>query len=178
MLCSSLFNLTMPMKPTPTSRRKFTEEEDKTLRSLVETFGNKNWEFIAMYMPGRTGRQCRDRYRNYLVPGLFNGQWSPEEDNLLHQKFEELGPQWSRMMSYFPGRSANALKNRYNYFVLPQLASQDVKSPPSVASSPETPVVVEENTHQELFDFTPDVSDEFWDSVDLSYENPFGYFVV
>lgn len=98
-------------------RKKFTAAEDELLKQLVEKFGTKKWESIAECMPGRTGRQCRDRYRNYLIPGFFNGQWTAEEDRLLLVKYKELGHQWSKMVPFFTGRSANSLKNRWNYFV-------------------------------------------------------------
>lgn len=104
-------------KQTSMIRRKFTQEEDTKLCQLVNQYGAKKWDQIAKMMPGRTGRQCRDRYRNYLIPGFFNGQWSQEEDELLHEKFNQMGRQWARMMQFFPGRSANSLKNRWNYFV-------------------------------------------------------------
>ncbi|OHT14988.1 hypothetical protein TRFO_42796 [Tritrichomonas foetus] len=99
------------------SRKKFSSEEDKHLKELVEKHGAKNWDKIAELMPGRTGRQCRDRYRNYLIPGFFNGQWSQDEDDLLRVKYHEFGPQWAKMTPFFHGRSANSLKNRWNYFV-------------------------------------------------------------
>lgn len=98
-------------------RRKFTEEEDEKLKKLVEEMGSKKWEDIAKLMPGRTGRQCRDRYQNYLIPGFFNGQWSQQEDDLLNLKYLEYGSQWSKITKFFSHRSANSLKNRWNYFV-------------------------------------------------------------
>ena len=105
------------LKSTKSQRRKFTQEEDEKLRSLVEKLGAHKWDNIAKEMPGRTGRQCRDRYKNYLVPGYFNGQWSAEEDLLLREKYLEFGSQWSKLTKFFHNRSANALKNRWNYFV-------------------------------------------------------------
>ena len=114
-------------------RRKFTPEEDELLKELVEKLGVKKWDQIAQHVPGRTGRQCRDRYRNYLVPGFFNGQWTQEEDDLIREKVLELGPHWSVMTKYFKNRSANALKNRWNYFVCRQapssVAHETVSSP-------------------------------------------------
>lgn len=104
-------------KEITNARKKFTVEEDEKLKQLVNQNGPKKWDQIAKMMPGRTGRQCRDRYRNYLIPGFFNGQWTQEEDKLLREKFKQFGPQWARMMQFFPGRSANSLKNRWNYFV-------------------------------------------------------------
>lgn len=98
-------------------KRKFTKDEDTKICQLVNQHGAKNWDQIAQKIPGRTGRQCRDRYRNYLVPGFFNGQWTQEEDELLYEKFNQMGRQWSKMKKFFPGRSANSLRNRWNYFV-------------------------------------------------------------
>lgn len=119
-------------------RRKFTEEEDHKLKELVEKHGCKKWESIAALIPGRTGRQCRDRYKNYLVPGYFNGQWSQTEDDILREKFLEMGPQWSKMTKFFTGRSANSLKNRWNYFVCRQIPCDIIVPPSSSAINFET----------------------------------------
>lgn len=101
-----------------TSRRKFTEEEDKLLSKLVSEMGPRKWDQIAKNMPNnRTARQCRDRYSNYLIPGFFNGEWSKEEDELLYRKYQEYGPKWAVIKEYFTNRSPNAIKNRWNYFV-------------------------------------------------------------
>lgn len=96
---------------------KFTKEEDEKLKELVDKYGSQKWDLIADEMPGRNGRQCRDRYKNYLTPGYFNGQWSREEDLILKMKFKELGPQWSKITDFLKNRSSNAVKNRWNYFV-------------------------------------------------------------
>lgn len=114
--------------PTGHQRKKFTEEEDTKLKILVEKMGPKKWDIIAKQMPGRTGRQCRDRYKNYLMPGFFSGQWSKEEDELLHQKYMEYGSQWSKLTKFFTNRSANALKNRWNYFVSRQYTPESDSS--------------------------------------------------
>lgn len=97
--------------------KKFTEEEDEMLRRIVFIFGAKNWRLIASLMPGRTPRQCRDRYSNYLAPGFIHSEWSKEEDTLLAEKYAEIGPKWTQLRQYFPFRTANDIKNRYNYTV-------------------------------------------------------------
>lgn len=97
--------------------RKFSEEEDEMLKRIVFTFGPKNWRLIASLMPDRTPRQCRDRYSNYLAPGFIHSEWTKEEDKLLAEKFVLLGPKWTQIRQYFPFRTANDIKNRYNYTV-------------------------------------------------------------
>lgn len=66
-------------------------------------------------MPGRTARQCRDRYSNYLKPTFVHCDFSPEEDQLLAQKVKEFGSHWSTIQLFFQGRSGNALKNRWSF---------------------------------------------------------------
>lgn len=98
-------------------RKKFSKEEDEQLKKLVDEMGGKKWKNIAKHMPGRTGKQCRDRYKNYLVPGFFNDHWNKEEDEMLLKLYKELGPKWSKMSKFFNNRNANSLKNRWNYYV-------------------------------------------------------------
>ena len=98
-------------------KRKFTKEEDSKICQLVKQYGAKKWDEIARHIPGRTGRQCRDRYQNYLHPGFFNGEWTNEEDELLYEKFNLMPNKWSKIVQFFPRRSANSLKNRWHYFV-------------------------------------------------------------
>lgn len=105
-------------------KKKFTKEEDERLKFLVGKLGSKKWEEISNYMPGRSGRQCRDRYQNYLTPEFFNGQWTQQEDELLFSLFQEHGSKWSKMTCFFKRRSANALKNRWNYYISKHLKDE------------------------------------------------------
>lgn len=98
-------------------RTHFTKNEDDKIIELVKKFGTKKWTIVAAFMKGRTAKQCRDRYSNYLIPGIFNGEWSREEDELLVKLFKENGSKWSVIHKYFPKRSANSIKNRWYYFL-------------------------------------------------------------
>lgn len=95
------------------SRSKFTPQEDATLKELVAQFGSSKWSEIASKLPNRTGRQCRERWKNYLAPGIQNGPWTLDEDALLVQKVKDLGTMWSKMVRFFPGRTDVNLKNRW-----------------------------------------------------------------
>jgi hypothetical protein len=50
-------------KPS-TKPQPWTEDEQMKLEELVEQLGLRNWSLVASNMPGRTGKQCRDRYLN------------------------------------------------------------------------------------------------------------------
>lgn len=135
-------------------RKKFTPEEDEKLKELVNEIGLGKWEKIATLLPGRNGRQCRDRYRNYLSPGFFNGQWTQEEDDLLASKYFEIGPHWSQIVKSFPNRSANSLKNRWNYFVCRQYPTNlSSQNQPSLDSTDSNEYSSDSNDSTDVNDF-------------------------
>lgn len=114
--------------PKKLYRVHFTKTEDERIMELVERFGKKNWALISSFMNGRTAKQCRDRYCNYLIPGFFQGEWSKEEDELLLKLYKENGSKWSVIKNHFPKRSSNSLKNRWYYFLRKEIKSMSEKN--------------------------------------------------
>jgi hypothetical protein len=47
-------------------------EEDDLLKQLVAE-GRKNWGQVASRIPGRTSKQCRERWYNHLDPSIVRG---------------------------------------------------------------------------------------------------------
>jgi hypothetical protein len=88
--------------------------EDEKLVSLVRKGGAKNWPFIAKCMAGRTNKQCRERWHNHLNPEVSKDTWTVDEDLVIHQGVSEIGHKWSEIAATLPGRTDNAVKNRYN----------------------------------------------------------------
>ncbi|KAK8840282.1 hypothetical protein M9Y10_030837 [Tritrichomonas musculus] len=103
------------------TRVPFTKEEDEKVKELVQIYGTKKWIVVSSFIKGRTAKQCRDRYLNYLVPGYFMGEWSKEEDDLIIKLYDEHGPKWSVIQRSLEDRSANAIKNRWKYFLSRQI---------------------------------------------------------
>lgn len=97
----------------PTTKRKFTEQEDLQLAHAVMELGGVQWEEIAQRIPTRSARQCRERWKNYLSPSVSNASWTEAEDIMLMAMYRQLGSKWSIMAKYFPKRTDVALKNRY-----------------------------------------------------------------
>jgi hypothetical protein len=93
---------------------KFTPDEDKHLRTLIEQCSALDWAIIAESMEGRSPRQCKERWVNYLCPELNNTIWSEDDDLLLLQKHNEIGPRWVAIAKFFPKRTDSMLKNRFN----------------------------------------------------------------
>ncbi|OHS94628.1 hypothetical protein TRFO_11014 [Tritrichomonas foetus] len=95
------------------ARHKFTKEEDEKLLSLVKQYGKSCWNFVAQNMNGLTARQCRERYKDYLSPGIRNEVWTLEEEKLLQQKYSEYGPKWTTIAKFFDSRTDVNIKNHW-----------------------------------------------------------------
>lgn len=94
-------------------RKLFSVEEDHLLTTIMYGQPFTTWIAVAAQIPGRTARQCRDRWANYLSPNNKNGPWSQNEDEILAEKHKEYGPQWTIISKFFDGRSENNVKNRW-----------------------------------------------------------------
>lgn len=95
-------------------RSIFSQEEDNRLKMLVAKCGkNINWRTIAFDMEGRTPRQCRERYMNYLNPNVKIGNWTPQEDQILLMNYNVIGNHWQKIADKFKCRTASAVRNRF-----------------------------------------------------------------
>lgn len=100
-------------------RVRWTQDQDTFLRSIVDTYGTRDWNIIADNMnskfqgAGKSARQCRQRWQKHVHPALSKHQWSEREEVdllLAHQKFKN---SWSEISCALKGRNNNSIKNRF-----------------------------------------------------------------
>ena len=81
----------------------------------AQSKAGSKWSNVAKAVPGRSGKQCRERYLNHLTPDIKLKNWSPVEDATIFRLFYTDGSKWSMMSKLLRGRTDNGIKNRYHH---------------------------------------------------------------
>jgi hypothetical protein len=115
------FQLHHPSRPTKRNPNSWTPVEDQRLIEAVMLNGTKNWAQVGTTMQlvtdgacNRTGKQCRERWHNHLDPTLSHAPFTAEEDAKLIRLQQIFDNKWTEISKRMPGRSDNAVKNRWN----------------------------------------------------------------
>ncbi|VVB14131.1 unnamed protein product [Arabis nemorensis] len=101
----------------------WTKEEDEMIIQLIQKYGPTKWSTIARFLPGRIGKQCRERWHNHLNPAINKEAWTQEEELVLIRAHQIYGNRWAELTKFLPGRSDNGIKNHWHSSVKKKLDS-------------------------------------------------------
>ena len=98
---------------------QWTEAEDAMIIKAVTESTAKpftSWTALSEFLPGRTGKQIRERWFNSLDPNINKSPFTSEDDDLLWESHHKFGKKWVEIAAKaFHGfRSANQVKNRWH----------------------------------------------------------------
>ena len=99
-------------------RKIWTEEEDKSLIGTIRGKEKISWNEIAEELSKehntkKTGKQCRERFRNYADPSLEKCEWKSQEKLLFIILHKIYSHQWCNISKYLTQRSDIAIKNYF-----------------------------------------------------------------
>jgi hypothetical protein len=102
------------------SKGKWAEDEDSKLMDAVQTHGDKDWVAISLLVPGRTKKQCNNRWHDTLDPSIGRasgrkGKWTAvEESQLNHALQTHTDKDWVAISLLVPGRTKKQCFDKYN----------------------------------------------------------------
>ncbi|MDR1267721.1 MAG: SANT/Myb domain-containing protein [Holosporales bacterium] len=105
-------------------KHKFTTQEDAILVGIVAECGESDWKLVAQWhnevlaelypgqFQGRSARQCRERWKNYLNPQLDSVSFTPEEDAFILLQCGGGRPRQLNGIASSMHKGRNAVRNR------------------------------------------------------------------
>lgn len=101
----------------------WSQKEDQLLWNITKTCKKLSWKAIAKKLSDinpkvkRSGKQCRERYRNYLNADITKEGWTEDERLLfvlLHSTFDN---RWGEISKFYPNRNDLAMKNFFYMYL-------------------------------------------------------------
>ena len=120
------------------------------------------------------------RWHNHLKPEIKSGNWSADEDELIIELQRSFGNSWAKISKMLPGRSDNAVKNRFhllNRFQAKNPSSKNIRKiarrEKSSGNVCDTEKFTIRNNNEKEDQYTPalDVTDENSEQISLDATN-------
>ena len=132
-------------------------EDDQRLRKAVGIYG-LSWIDVALFIPGRTNDQCRERWSSHHDPAIHKADWTDNEDKKLRDAAAQLGDlNWSKIAELVgDGKTSDMCRVRYHALVpLSRSSSQEAAESEDDAPMTQTRPAVRRNLNSELFFMQP-----------------------
>ncbi|XP_062221333.1 transcription factor CSA-like [Phragmites australis] len=117
----------------------WTPQEDARLENLAREHGFRHWRGVAARMPGRSSRQCRDRWRHHLARDVYHRPFTAQDDDDLARLYLRHAGRWKDISRAVHGRTSRVMRRRWKelggsdaflsklWRPLPTPADQDVR---------------------------------------------------
>ncbi|TVU27625.1 hypothetical protein EJB05_19119, partial [Eragrostis curvula] len=97
------------IRPSPA----WTPEEDARLALFAKDHAFRRWRRVAEGMPGRSSKQCRDRWRHHLARDVYHRPFTAGDDEELARLFRRHGGRWKEMSRAAHGRTSRIMRRRW-----------------------------------------------------------------
>jgi hypothetical protein len=100
----------------------WTADEDELLKDSVQTHEGKDWAAIAALVPGRSKKQCYNKWHQVLLPSSYQsngltGTWTEDEDIKLKDAVEKYGGKnWGAIAALVPDRTESQCYSRWHTY--------------------------------------------------------------
>jgi hypothetical protein len=114
---------------------KWGEDEDLSLKNSVQIHGGKDWAAIATLVPGRTQKQCRNRWWYDVLDSSIGqstgrtGKWGEDEDIKLKSAIQAHGDKhWAAIAALVLGRTQKQCSDRWRKYTDPNRSAVQGKT--------------------------------------------------
>lgn len=102
------------------ARIHWKKHEDNLLKEAVNKYGPCKWSQIANMVPGKTKKQCCDRWRIH-VKGIGRNVWERKDDVALEKAVYEMGDNWTLVAKAVTGKTNKQCRERFKNYIDPNL---------------------------------------------------------
>ncbi|EIW82533.1 hypothetical protein CONPUDRAFT_103837 [Coniophora puteana RWD-64-598 SS2] len=117
-------------------RGAWSSEEDERLRKTVQIYG-QSWIDVALFIPGRTNDQCRERWSSHHDPAIHKADWTEDEDKRLQDAIAKLSDlNWGKIAELVGhGKTQDMCRVRYHTLFPASRLSSSPDTPESGTSA-------------------------------------------
>ena len=80
----------------------------------VKQHGAAKWAALAATLPGRTNKQCNQRWTKTLDTTIKRGPWTASEDKILIEAYKKNGNKWVEISKLIDGRTDKQCQDRWS----------------------------------------------------------------
>ncbi|TYZ67508.1 hypothetical protein PybrP1_012027 [[Pythium] brassicae (nom. inval.)] len=124
-------------------RQHWSAADDRAILAFVSEHGTRRWTRIQERLPGRSPKQCRTRWLNFLDPAIDRAPWRHDETELIFEAQAQLGNKTDNAIknhwySTFRRRSRHAARERGADGAGARTKGAELRTAPSHIAAPRT----------------------------------------